>query len=72
MTLKTNNFSFFSFFPYNSENKSERQKWISDSDSTSKKTSILKKSLIFNMTLKDNNTIKSIKCIILPEFGISQ
>ena len=40
MTLKNNNFSiFFSFFPYNSKNKGERQKWISDSDSTSKNTS---------------------------------
>ena len=43
------------FFPYNSKNKGERQKWISDSDSTSKNTSI-KKLLFFYMTLKDNNT----------------
>ena len=36
MTLKNNNFSiFFMFFPYNSKNKGERHKWISDSGSTS-------------------------------------
>ena len=57
MTLKNNNFSiFFRVFPYNSKNKGERQKWISDWDSTSKNTSIKRKNILFYMTLNDNNT----------------
>ena len=58
MTLKNNNFSIFlGFFPCNSKNKGERQKWISDSDSTSKSTSIKrKKNILFYMTLNNNNT----------------
>ena len=48
MTLKNNSFSIFlGFFPYNSKNKGERQKWISDSDSTSKNTPIKRKKTIF-------------------------
>ena len=54
MTLRNNIFFpyFLGFFPYNSKNKGERQKRISDS--TSKNTSIKKN---FYMTLKDNNTL---------------
>ena len=53
MTLKNNNFSIFlGFFPYNSKNKGERQKRISDSDSTSKNTSIKKKKTLFLYDLK--------------------
>ena len=70
MTLKTNNFSFFRvFFPITPKIR------VSDKNGFQilhRKKHQLKKSLIFYMTLKDNNTIKSIKCIILPEFGISQ
>ena len=48
MTLKNNIFSiFFRFFPYYSKKRGERQKWISDSDSTSKNTSIKRKNIIF-------------------------
>ena len=54
MTLE-NNFSIFYVFPYNSKNKGERQKWNSDSDSTSKNKSI-KKTFFSYMTLNDNNT----------------
>ena len=44
ITLKTIIFpNLFCFFPYNSKNKGERQKWISDSDSTLKNTSIKEK-----------------------------
>ena len=51
MTLKNNNFSlFFSFFPYNSKNKGEREKWIPDS--TSKNTSIKEKNILFLDDLK--------------------
>ena len=42
---------FLGFFPYNSKNKGERQKWISDSDSTSKNASI-KKNTYFLYDLK--------------------
>ena len=58
MTLKTIILSYFIyFFPNNSKNKGERQKWTSDSDSTSKNTSIKrKKKHPFYMTLNDNNT----------------
>ena len=53
MTLKNNNFSIFFLVspppppPYNSKNKGERQKWISDSDSTSKNTSIKREKHLF-------------------------
>ena len=57
MTLKNNFSIFLRFFPYNSKNKGERQKWISDSDSTSKYTSIKrKKHPFFYMTLNGKNT----------------
>ena len=47
MTLNNNNFSiFFKVFPYNSKNKGQRQKWISDLDSTSKNTLIKRKKKI--------------------------
>ena len=46
MTLKKTIFPYFlGFFPYNS--KGEQQKWISESDSTSKNTSIKRKKNIF-------------------------
>ena len=38
---------FLCFFSYNSKNKGGRQKWTSDSDSTSKNTSIKRKKNIF-------------------------
>ena len=48
MTFENNNFSiFFMIFPSNSKNKGERQKWISDSDSTSKNASIKRKKKTF-------------------------
>ena len=51
--LKNNNFSIFlGFFPYNSKNKGERQKWTSDSDSASKNTSIKRKKHLFLYDLK--------------------
>ena len=57
MTLKNNFSIILGFFPYNSKNKGERQKWISDSDSTSKNTLIKRKKTSFSyMTLNDNNT----------------
>ena len=43
---------FLKFFLYNSKNKGERQKWISDSDSTSKNSQINKKKHFFYMTFK--------------------
>ena len=52
MTLKPIIFPYFlGFFLYYSKNQGERQKWISDSDSTSKNTSI-KKTLVFLYDLK--------------------
>ena len=59
MTLKKNNFFLYllGFFPITPKIRGERQKWISDSGSTSKNTSILKeKNILFYMTLNDNNT----------------
>ena len=48
MTLKNNNFSIFLwFFPYNSKNKGDLQKWTSDSDSTSKKHRFKEKNIFF-------------------------
>ena len=67
MTLKNNNFSIFlGFFPYNSKNKGEREKWTSDSDCTSKNTSIKrKKTSLFYMTLNDNNTQRFYESLFL-------
>ena len=53
MTSKNNNFFIFlGIFPYNSKNKGERQKFISDSDSTSKNIPIKRKKHPFLYDLK--------------------